>query len=227
MTSSGKIARFADVESETSSGDRTRDKLLRAGITVFAELGYHAASTRLIEGAAGVKRNLISYHWGSKEEFWRACFSRLADDALREIRLAEQQAVNVDGVERLRYFIRAFVRLSAKFPELQCIMLDEGRRAEDRLQWIVKRHVKPFYARVEALLNDARRIGAAISMDTQSFYYALVGSAVIFTMAPECRLLSGEDPQEEAMIARHADAIARLLIRDDGPRPETRKRGKR
>lgn len=199
---------------------------MRAGIETFAELGYHAASTRLIESAAGVKRNLISYHWGSKEAFWKACIDQLAGAMAREIQLAEAQAANVAGPERLRFFIRAYVRASAKYPEVHSIMLDEGKRAESRLQWIVERHSKPFYARIVALLKEARRMGVANDMDAHSFYYTLVGAAGIFAMAPECRMLSGSNPNADAVVARHADAIASLLIRDLAPERQSNRRAK-
>ena len=217
------MPRLKLAHSDLAAADITREKLLSAGIMTFAELGYHAASTRLIESAAGVNRNLISYHWGSKEAFWMACFDCLAQNINREMRLAEEQAMNVGGIERLRFFIRAYVRATAKFPELQSIMMDEGRRAESRLEWIVKRYAKPFYERVSAILDEAREMGAVIDMDAHNFYYALVGSSSMFSMAPECHLLSGKDPRDDAVVARHADVIAQHLVPDPSLKPESTK----
>ncbi len=227
MTSLSPIAAFLPVTEDAGAATRTRNKLLRAGIAAFAELGYHAASTRLIETAAGVKRNLISYHWGSKDAFWKDCIDCLVGAMMLEFRAVDDQAVNVDGPERLRFFVRAFIRASAKYPEMHSIMLDEGKRNEDRLAWIVERHVEPVKARVEQLLADARRMGVAREIDLPSFYYALVGTSAMFTMAPECRMLFGIDPLEDAAITRHADAIARLLIPDQSlANPLTMKRRK-
>ena len=214
MTSLSPIATLLPVKEEGDAATRTKTKLLRAGISCFAELGYHAASTRLIENAAGVKRNLMSYHWGSKEAFWKDCIDCLIGALMLEFRVVDDQAVNVDGRERLRFFVRASIRASAKYPEIHSIMLDEGKRNEDRLAWIVERHVKPMTARVEQLLVDARQMGVAHEIDLPSFYYALVGATSMFTMAPECRMLFGIDPLEDAAVTRHADAIARLLIPD-------------
>ncbi|MEM9841197.1 MAG: helix-turn-helix domain-containing protein, partial [Pseudomonadota bacterium] len=63
--------------------EKTREDLLRAGIKLFSEQGYEATSTRQIESSARVQRNLMSYHFGSKDRFWKACMSSLKDDVNR------------------------------------------------------------------------------------------------------------------------------------------------
>ena len=192
----------------------TRNKLLRAGVGCFAELGFHTASTRIIETAAGVKRGLIMHHWGAKLSFWKACVDALAGAFGAELRLAEVQAVNVSRSERLRYFVRAFIRASAKYPEVHSVMLDEGKRDEDRLRWLIERHVQPLKLHIETLLAEAHRAGLSPRIEPFSFYYSLVGSASMFSMSPECRSLFGRDPFDDDTVSRHADAVSLLLIPD-------------
>jgi homoserine kinase len=44
-------------------------------------------------------------------------------------------------------------------------------------------------------------------------YYILTGAGpTMFVLAPECRRLSALDPQSEAVIEAHADAVCRLLF---------------
>ncbi|WP_374572219.1 TetR/AcrR family transcriptional regulator [Phenylobacterium sp.] len=204
-------------EFDPGVSEGTRERLLRAGAAAFAELGYHAASTRLIEGAAGVKRNLISYHWGSKDAFWRACidrmFNALGCDLDIALRKAERASAD-EGVEPLRRFVSAFVRASAAHAQVHSIMLDEGKRDESRLRWIVERHAAPFYARVASIFDRARALGATPHMDVASFYYTLVGASSFFTMAPERRLLTGQGTLTPETIDRHAESVARMLIRN-------------
>ena len=59
----------AKADSVSDKARATQERLLDAGVELFALHGYDGASTRMIETAAGVKRNLISYHFDSKEEF--------------------------------------------------------------------------------------------------------------------------------------------------------------
>ncbi len=205
----------AVADSITEKSRATRQKLLEAGIRLFAAQGYDTASTRMIETAAGVKRNLISYHFESKEAFWKACtdelFQRMTSDLLDATALAR----DIEPVERLRFFIRRYVRLAAKYPEIHRIMLDEGKRNDWRLKWIVDNYARVFYARVERMVAEADALGVSPGIDTPHFYYLLISGAAIFAMGPECELLSGQDPQTDAMIDAHADALANLLIKDN------------
>ena len=192
----------------------TRQKLLKAGIGLFALQGFDTASTRSIETAAGVKRNLISYHFGTKQAFWKACVDVLFQNMIAELLAAQTAAQDIEPVERLRFFIRRYVRLAARYPEIHRIMLDEGKRNDWRLKWVVENYSRQFYARVERLIAQADRLGVSPGIDTVHFYYLLISGAVIFAMGPECELLSGTDPQTETMIDAHADALANLLIKE-------------
>jgi len=194
----------------------TREKLLEAAIERFAAVGYEAATTRDIEAAAGVKRGLIAYHFKSKEALWKAAVSWLFEQAQAELAAAERHAADVDAVARLRYFVRVYVRFCARYPAVNRMMVQEGMHDDWRLAWLVEHFVRPWYGRVEALLTEARELGAAPAMEPVHFYYILTGgAALIFAMAPEARQLSGLDPTSEAVVDAHADALAQLFFPRD------------
>ena len=194
----------------------TREALLDAAIRRFASTGYEAASTRQIEQDAGVKRGLISYHFGSKEALWKAATQWLFDRASKELRMTEEAANNIDEVARLRYFVRAFVQFSAKYPEINRLMIREGMDDDWRLEWLVEHVVRPWYERIHILFERARRIGATPDIAYPHFYYLLTSSAaMMFSMAPEARRLAGIDTSDDAVISAHADAIADLLFPGD------------
>ena len=195
--------------------EATREKLLAAAIRCFTSVGYDAASTRAIEADAGVKRGLITYHFKSKDVLWKAAVHWLFTRAGADMLMAERHAADVDADlgARLRYFIRALVRFSARYPEVNRLMVQEGIHGDWRMDWLVTHYVRPLYTRAEALFAQARAAGIAPAMDFPSFYYiAIGGSALLFTMAAEARRLAGVDATDEAVIAHHADALARLLF---------------
>jgi len=194
----------------------TRERLLEAAIRRFASTGYDAATTRQIEQDAGVKRGLISYHFGSKEALWKAAAQWLFDRASKELLTTEKTAANIDEVARLRFFVRAFVHFSAHYPEVNRLMIREGMDDDWRLDWLVDNIVRPWYERVRVLFEEARRLGATPDMEYPHFYYILTSSAaMMFSMAPEARRLSGIDPLDDDVIAAHADALADLLFPGD------------
>jgi AcrR family transcriptional regulator len=191
----------------------TRESLLEAAIDRFAAVGYEAATTRDIEAAAGVNRGLIAYHFKTKEALWKAAVIWLFEQAGQELAAAERHAADVDPLARLRYFVRAYVRFCARYPAVNRLMVQEGMHDDWRLAWLVEHFVRPWYARVEALLDQARALDAAPPMDALHFYYILTGgAALIFAMAPEARQLSGVDPAAPDRVDAHADALAQLLF---------------
>ena len=190
---------------------QTRQKLMEAGIELFSEFGYDATSTRRVEAHAEVQRNLITYHFGSKQEFWKACMTALFARMDSPARTAFSDSRGIEPRERMRFLIHRFVRWSAAHPEVARVMFDEGRHDDWRLEWLVDNYARQLYETVTRLFEEAREQSGVPNLSATQFYYMLVSSAGLFGMAPECRRLSGEDPCESAFVDMHADAVARLL----------------
>ncbi|MEM7271980.1 MAG: TetR family transcriptional regulator [Actinomycetota bacterium] len=201
----------------TSKATETQAKLIASGIELFATRGFEGTSTRQIEAAAGVQRNLINYHFGSKDEFWKQCMRSLFARAETALESALGQADDIAPAERVRFVIRQYLRSSAANPQIMGIMFDEGRCDDWRLAWLVEHHVRRFYDTVTRLFEDGREHGIVPDLSVVQFYYLLVSSASIFAMAPECRLLTGTDPITPTMIDAQANAIATLLTTPAAP----------
>lgn len=60
-------------EPRSTPADRTRSRILAAGMQCFAREGYAGATTRMIAAGAGVTLPAIAYHFGNKEGLHRAC----------------------------------------------------------------------------------------------------------------------------------------------------------
>jgi len=193
--------------------DATRERILDAALQSFSTQGFDASSTRQIESLAGVKRGLITYHFGSKQQLWEATADRLMRVVGKDLQDALDGMANADGAARFRFFVRAYVRVCARHPELNRLMIREGAQANGRLKWLVQRSVKPWFDRVARLLDDARALGFAPEMDHHNFFYILTGgAATIFANAAEARLLTGRDTLSEAEVSAHADVLANLLF---------------
>jgi len=193
---------------------RTRKKLLDAGIKMFAEQGYVGASTRQIEAAAKVQRNLIRYHFGNKDDFWKACMAQVFEPLVKDLDEAVNGIRGASSGVRLRVLIERYLRASAEHPEVNQIMVEEGKRDDWRLAWIVENYVNRFYAVALGLLKEAKQLGLAPDISPVGFYYVLTGSSAIFSMAPECRQLSGKNPRAKRNAAEYAVSVAKLLIRE-------------
>jgi len=199
---------------KSNKAARTQKKLLEAGIKLVAQFGEFGASTRQIESAAKVQRNLISYHFGNKDEFWKSCMEHLFQLFIGTTLPKIMSIQHEQPGQRLRELIKRYVRASAEHPEIHQIFVEEGKRDDWRLQWLVDNYVRAFYAAVENLYEEARQLSIAPEVGPVGFFYILTGSSAVFSLAPECRQLTGTDPMSDEMIEAHANNIARLLIRD-------------
>jgi AcrR family transcriptional regulator len=186
----------------------TRDRIVAAAVECFAERGFRAASTREIASRAGTNQGLITYHFHSKDELWKAAADQLFG-GLRE-QMGERLAVALElpeRRERTRAAIREFVYFAAEHPELFRFMLEAGKSDDERMGWLVDTHLRPAY-------EENPQFGLEVPPELRPHVqYILVGAAsVIFAVAPECRRLTGLDPTKRDAIERHADVVAGLLV---------------
>lgn len=184
----------------------TRQRIVAAAVEAFAEKGFRGASTRDIARRADTNQGLITYHFRSKEELWKAAvdwiFGMLGSQLAQRLASLESEHPR----DRAREAIREFVRFAAAHPELFRLMVGEGNVDNDRMKWLVDTHLK---ARFE-LVAGATTIDERLRPHA---FYALAGAAsLIFAVAPECRRLTGLDPATKDAIETHAEFVARLLV---------------
>ena len=210
MPATNARARTAGNESDT------RERILQAALEIFSDQGFQGATTRAIAERAGVNLGLIKYYFDSKLRLWRAAVDR-AFAALREALVLAPVEARGDALrEQFRERTRTFVRFAAAHPEFIRLMNDECKREGPRMRWLVDRHVKPLFANMRAVTEQARRAGLLPDINPVSMHYILVGSVgLLFSQAAECRRLSGQDPMSDEVVEAHADAIVRLFLRDD------------
>lgn len=190
--------------------EETRRRIIEAAAEAFSELGFHGASTREIAARAGTNQGLITYHFRSKDELWRAAAERIFSLLRTSLSLDPEHATG-DRRQRARDTIRQYVRFVAAHPELFRLMVEEGKSADDRMQWLVDTHLKPLYAGFERLL--AEYVPGADRATIPHAYYALAGaSSLMSAVAPECRRLTGLNPLRRETVDAHAEFVSRLFV---------------
>ncbi|MCC5857836.1 MAG: TetR/AcrR family transcriptional regulator [Ectothiorhodospiraceae bacterium] len=93
-------------------GEETRRKIMEAAEAEFARGSYHSVSLRDIAKTADVRLASIAYHFGTKEELWKAVFLRRAIEMNRErVALLTETARKAKGsVVPLRGVLRAMLQ---------------------------------------------------------------------------------------------------------------------
>lgn len=98
----------------------TKERILSAAETLFAQRGFDGASLRQLTSAAGVNLAAVNYHFGSKEKLVEQVFRRRLD-ALSVQRLAALAKIAGQPDTRLEDVLDAFIR-----PALELSHEDDG-----------------------------------------------------------------------------------------------------
>ena len=201
------------------SADDTRARILEAAVDLFSELSFDGATTREIAARAGVTQPLLNYHFSSKDELWSAAVDRIFASLNQAMASRAQGLRGVDELTVAKLLIREFVTFSASHPQLHRIITQECKTDGPRMDWLVERHVRPLYEQTTAIFAGLVEAGHLPDFPAPHLYYILTGAApTMFVLGPECRRLSGIDPQAPDVIEAHADAVIALLFGKDAQR---------
>jgi AcrR family transcriptional regulator len=195
------------------SADSTRDRIVAAAADLFSERSFDGATTREIAARSGVTQPLLHYHFRSKDELWRAAVDSLFDVLSSAMSERANGLRGVDEITSAQLLVREFVTFSARNPQLHRIIMQESKADGPRMDYLVDRHVRPIYQQTTRLFERLAEQGAVPAIPAPHLYYILTGAGpTMFVLAPECRRLSGLEPDDDAVIEAHADAVCRLLF---------------
>ncbi|MEM8814911.1 MAG: TetR/AcrR family transcriptional regulator [Pseudomonadota bacterium] len=211
MSESPAVQRVARKPQQRSL--QTQQKLLDAAIEAFAENGFKGTSTRDIAERAGVHHPLITYHFKSKDQLWRAGADRIwseFNDALSRA-LARSEASRPRA--QMATLIRAYVMYAQSQPALHKMMLNEASYPNPRLDWLVDTHLKPFFEDTVSRLSDLQEQGLAPAGDP-ALLFNLIRAAAGSLLASnlEIRRTSGVDFESRETVEALAEMMVRIFL---------------
>lgn len=190
--------------------ERTKKKLLDTAIQEFSERGFDAVTVRDIEIRANVQRNLLNYHFGSKDGIWEAAAAHLIEKLHSFMSPRGELVKDLSAHERVAYSIRSYVRFSAANPEFNRMMIQEGKHDSWRMHWLVDNFL------TSDTNNLREQLKADIGLTDEEFihwhYIFAGGGALMFSMAPEALRLFKIDVASEEIIDRHAQMMVDFLL---------------
>ena len=187
------------LKSPASSAD-ARDRIVSAARRSFATAGFEGASTRQIAADAGVAQSLLLYHFGSKDALWRAVMDALFENLRSRVATATREVRDGTVRERLEAAVRAFIDLCAEDADLHRIITIEGRHQNERLKWLVEKHLRDNYRASVDLIRQGQAEGCVRAGDPTLLYYSFIAIAgTTFSLAPEIGLLTGNEHAVDPM----------------------------
>ncbi|MDG1066367.1 MAG: TetR/AcrR family transcriptional regulator [Luminiphilus sp.] len=188
----------------------TRNRLIEAGQQLFPERGFDAVSVRDLESCAGVKRNVLAYHFEDKENLWKASTDAIFGEMKQEFEQRLSIMREVSGRDALAFIVRFYVYFHARHPGLSRLMSQEATCQSWRLHYLIEKHIRPSTLQMEKLVQETEGLSREAFIH---WYYIMVSStSTIFSFAAECEELFGVDPCADPMVERHAEMLVSMLL---------------
>jgi AcrR family transcriptional regulator len=203
-----------------SDGVDARQRLLRAGLMIFAERGFAQASIRAIAAEAQVNLSAVSYYFGDKEGLYRALFIE-SSDTLPDVKagLAEPDLPLDQALQRFyRAFLRPLAQEDGALRRAQTMHFRELAEPTGVWDEVVSSDIQPMHAALVALLMQALEVTQS-DLDIERLAVAVAGMAVHFFMFHDCvravapRVVDGPQAIDD-MAVRLAD-FALAMIADE------------
>jgi len=199
---------------------QTQQKLIDAALEAFSINGYKGTSTRDIAERAGVHHPLITYHFKSKDELWRAAADRMFKTFNVEINQAFDSTAGQCARTRVAAVIRAYVNSSAAQPELHKFIIQMSNQPSPRHDWLVETHLKPMFEAGEREIRLIQDRGRAPPGDpAMLFNLILVCAGGLFALSNEVMATSGLNMGLQSSIDSLADMIISIFLPNDAPCP--------
>lgn len=198
-----------------------RARILAAAREAFASRGYDGSSTAAIARAAGVTQPLVHYHFATKDELWRAivleAFGELdafGDEMVSTRAAASRGGNQADAVAQLEASMRAFVRLMAAHPDIGRILIVDGARSSERLEWLIEEALGWRLRELETALQAAVDAGLLKPLPTGLAALAFIAAAGYPFQAPDVLAgVFGLEAADTDTVEAHADAVAEIFLR--------------
>lgn len=193
--------------------DETRERLLEAAIKLFARHGYESVSTGDIAKAANFTQSMVHYHFGSKENIWRAAVTRLMRRRGPIFAPTRLEHAKLDPLAKLEMLIRNLAAANAAQPDYARIVMHESISDSDRLDWLITEFVGPGFKVFDSAIRDAQKLGLIRDLPVHDLTN-IVTSAVslTFSLGPIVQRLYDVDMGSEDYLSSLSSSIVDVLF---------------
>lgn len=164
-------------------GERPRaEQILESALVDFATTGFQGASLRKIAARAGVDVALITHHFGSKDDLWRAAINAVSERLINAINAlpdpSSPQPRPMNEGEQLARVMTQLVDIACDTPHLAQFVMNEIARQDDSFSDIYEKLIRPIRDILLPLITAAREAGVIGKVDADFFFLSFAGSIV-------------------------------------------------
>lgn len=181
-------------------------RLLQAAKKLFAKQGFDATSVRQICEEAGANVALVSYHFGGKEQLFKAIYDRY----IQEERFKEFEPLMGNPAEALKAFIRALIHYRFNEPDMVAITFREIS-AESSKTTVLQEYLHPVWRLLRHILESGMEKGQ-FRIDSVDYTMTAVMAMLMFPPSPEFVRPVLEQPLEREKMLRHVTELVFRVV---------------
>jgi AcrR family transcriptional regulator len=180
-----------------------REQLLATAARLMRENDTIDVSLSELSKASGLNSALVKYYFGNKAGLMQSLLQREMDVILAQVEAL--LAVDMDPETKLRRHIAGVVDKFFEVPFIQLLLMRLIKEAEPaEARRMAEKYLTPIYAAYEQLIDEGVKAGQFRQVDSQLFYFTLIGSADRFFAARMfLRYCFGEDSLTEELRDRY------------------------
>ncbi len=191
------------MSSQPETPHDARQQLLATAGRLMRENDTIDVSLSELSKASGLNSALVKYYFGNKAGLMQSLLAREMDVVLRDVDAL--LASDLDPESKLRRHVGGVVDKFFEVPFIQLLLMRLIKEAEPKeARAMAEKYLKPIYAAYEQLIDDGVQAGQFRPIDSQLFYFTLIGSADRFFAARMfLRYCFGEDSLTEELRDRY------------------------
>lgn len=199
---------------EQQRATQTKAAILNAALKEFGAKGFDGATTRGIASRAEVNHTVITHHFGSKEDLWKAAAGHVFGLYADRLNARRENLEGVDEKSLNKLLLREFILFSADVPEFNQFMTQASQAGGERLDWLVRNFIGPGSANEIGVIASAQLNELLGPGEPQYMRLLFIGAATsIFTWANVYKLVADEDSFADDVVQRHIDTVLELFDR--------------
>ncbi len=198
-------------------GELTRERILDAAETLFAQCGYEGATLRDVAARVKLQTPSLYNHFDSKESLYGAVLERDLGPVLRLlVEYVEQGRDTDDTPEEL---IPVLMKILEERPALPRLLQHETLSGGQRLTPMLREYIVPIFEHGHSMAEPRARAAGWETDDVPLLVLALIQVVLgFFTMAPLYKDLNGLDLLADQSMARQTRFLIELSQRLFAPR---------
>ena len=175
-----------------------REKILESALKLFAENGFQGTSLSQIAEGAHTQKQLITHHFGTKDNLWREVVNAELEDGVELLIKVKKTAEDLDAETGIREFIHEYIHWCARKQSFQRIVMFDSQAANPRFKWYTEKHFRPSHKVVTDLIKQAQKQGAICEGDPGRIYFTFMNMINSLVLGERTfKLYTGRTPNKK------------------------------